>query len=70
MDKYKNWKTTSAFFVFLICFIYAVVKENVSLAEATGFIALISWIVLKVSTETLNQIAVNITEVMKKKWSK
>jgi hypothetical protein len=70
IDKYKNWKTSTAFFFFIVCFCYAVFKENVQLAEATGFVVLVSWALLKASSETLNQVISSLSEAIKNKWSK
>jgi len=69
-NKYKNYKTTTAFFIFIICFVYAVCKENIALVEATGFIALISWALLKASSETLNKVISSLSEAIKTKWTK
>lgn len=70
VDKYKNWKTTSAFVIFLMCFIYAVYKENPNLAEVTGFIVLITWALLKASSDTFGIVLSNLSEALKNKWSK
>lgn len=64
-DRYKNWKTSTAFGVFVLCFAYAVYKENPSLVEATGFIALVSWALLKASSDTLNNVVLNISEAFR-----
>lgn len=70
IDKFKNWKTSTAFFVFIGCFIYSVYKENVSLAEVTGYITLISWALLKASSDTFNGVVTNLSDAIKSKWSK
>lgn len=65
IDKYKNWKTSTAFFIFIVCFSYAVYKENVGLVEATGFIVIIAWALLKASSDTFNEVVKNISEYFK-----
>lgn len=66
---FRNWKTSTVFFIFIGCFTYAVYKENVALAEATGFISLVSWILLKASSETFNDVIGDLSEALKNKWS-
>lgn len=67
---FKNWKTSTAFFIFAGCFIFSVYKENVALSEATGFIVLVSWILLKASSDTFNDVVSSLSEALKSKWSK
>lgn len=61
----NNWKTTTAFIIFVICFVYAVYKENVELVQATSYVVLVSWVLLKASSQTLNEVVKNISEYFK-----
>ncbi|MFW3412289.1 hypothetical protein ACN9J3_06105 [Aliarcobacter butzleri] len=66
---FKNWKTSTAFFIFIGCFVYSVFKQNVALSETTGFVALVSWVLLKASSDTFNDVVSGLTEAIKTKWS-
>lgn len=68
--KTTNWKTTTAFISFVIAFLYAVYKENVLLVEATGTVVLVSWIILKASSETFNDIIKNISNALSERLKK
>ncbi len=67
----KNWKTSLAFFIFIGLLIYSVVSDkNIEVVSWLVILCIITWSLMKSSSETLNTFVTNISGAIKNKWSK
>ena len=52
MNRYKNWKSTTAFFIFVLAYAYTVYKSmDADILEVSGYIALWSSVFMMLRNE-------------------
>ena len=63
----SDYKTTITYFVVVVCFCYAVYKQNATLANALTLPLIVMWLILKTNSKELVK---DLLSAIKDKWRK